>query len=272
MLPWLTEGCARLILATRFIDKFTVRHRTTYMAVDRVRSALVLALASDAVLARFNALAYGRQAYNPHSSAFKCNLFSWEEEVIATYFPRPPARLLVGGAGGGREVLALAARGYEVVAFEPSEPLAALMANRVAKDLKVSVYRAGYEDIPRLFPVCPGERCGNLEAESGFDAAILGFGSYSHLRTDEQRIHTLSSFARHVHGPILVSFHQSEGTGDRFSVYIGFTHDVVASELAAVADRSGLSIAHLNEHAEDPHAVLCPIERATHQTLPVYIG
>jgi hypothetical protein len=242
---------------------------------------LVLALASDAVLARFNALAYGRQAHNPHSSAFKYKLFSWEEEVVATYFPRPPARLLVGGAGAGREVLALAARGYEIVSFEPSEPLAALMADRVTKGLKVRVYRAGYEDLPRLFPVSPGGRCTNLEAESGFDAAILGFGSYSHLRTKEQRIHTLSSFARYVHGPILVSFHQSEtndiplkarttgrlggllriGTGERFSVYIGFTHDVVASELAAVAVRSGLSIVHLNEHIGDPHAVLRPIKR-----------
>jgi hypothetical protein len=214
---------------------------------------------------------------------FKCNLFSWEEEAIAKYFPRPPARLLVGAAGGGREVLALAAMGYEVVAFEPSAPLAALMADRLPKGLNVMVYRAGYEDMPNLFPPRPGMRGGNLETWSGFEAAILGFGSYSHLRTEGARIRTLSSFARYVRGPILVSFHQSDtsklppnggqterlgrllkiGPRDRFSVYIGFTHDVIGPELAAEARRSGLSVVDLKGDTRDPHAVLCPVEHAS---------
>src|SRR5262245_29124446 len=113
MQSWLAEVGARLILATRFIDE-------SYRLIDRARSTLVLALASDAVLARFNVLAYGRlEAYQLGSSAFR-HLFPWEKNVVATYFPPPPARVLIGGAGGGREVLALAEMGYEVVAFEPS--------------------------------------------------------------------------------------------------------------------------------------------------------
>src|SRR5262245_29759707 len=279
MQSWLVEACARLILATRWIDK-------SYRAIDRFRSALVLALASDAVLARFNCLAYGEdEAYQPGSSAFRGYVFPWEEKVVATFFPPPPARLLIGGAGGGREVLALAGRGYEVVAFEPSAALAAAMAGRAANGLNVRVYRASYEDLPRLFSARPEEPCGSLEAEADFDAAILGWGSYSHLRTEEQRMRALSSFARHVRGPILVSFYQfaahdvvSKGTrterirellkigsGDRFSVYIGFSHDVSAPELATIAKRSGLSIVHLSEDIKDtnwPHAVLCPIDLA----------
>jgi len=279
MQSWLVEACARLILATRWIDK-------SYRAIDRFRSALVLALASDAVLARFNCLAYGQdEAYQPGSSAFRGYVFPWEEKVVATFFPPPPARLLIGGAGGGREVLALAGRGYEVVAFEPSAALAAAMAGRAANGLNVRVYRASYEDLPRLFSARPEEPCGSLEAEADFDAAILGWGSYSHLRTEEQRMRALSSFARHVRGPILVSFYQfaahdvvSKGTrterirellkigsGDRFSVYIGFSHDVSAPELATIAKRSGLSIVHLSEDIKDtnwPHAVLCPIDLA----------
>src|SRR5262249_35221340 len=141
-------------------------------------------------------------------STFRRYMFPWEEKIVATYFPPPPARVLIGGAGGGREVLALAEMGYEVVAFEPSAALAAAMADRVTKELNARVYRASYEDMPRLFPARPKEPCGSLEAEPEFDAAILGWGSYSHLRTDEQRIRTLSSFARHVRGPILVSFYQ----------------------------------------------------------------
>jgi hypothetical protein len=55
------------------------------------------------------------------------------------------------------------------------------------------------------------------------------------------------------------------GSGDRFSVYIGFTHDVSATELAAAAERSGLCLVHLNEDSTItnwPHAVLCPIDLA----------
>src|SRR5262249_8762530 len=182
------------------------------------------------------------------------------------------------------DVLALAEMGYEVVAFEPSAALTAAMVVRVAKGLNARVYRASYEDMPSLFPACPGEPSGSLEAESDFDAAILGWGSYSHLRTEEQRIRTLSSFTRHWRGPILVSFYQfasnemaskartervrrllNIGPGDRFSVHIGFTHDVSARELTTVTERSGLSIMHLNEDSRDtnwPHAVLCPIDLA----------
>ena len=123
--------------------------------------------------------------------------------VIAAYFPPPPARLLIGGAGGGREVLALACMGYEVLAFEPSGTLATALAKNLKKDLNVRVYRAGYEDMPRLFSVFPQEPSSTLEAEADFDAAILGWTSYSHLRTQARRIRTLSSFARHVRGPIL---------------------------------------------------------------------
>jgi hypothetical protein len=253
--------------------------------IDRTRSALVLALASDSIRARFNCLAFaGDQTYQPNSPAFRSYLFPWEEKVVAKYFPPPPARLLIGGAGGGREVLALARMGYEVVAFEPSSSLVNSMARRVADMPNVRVYRASYEDMPRLFPITAQELYHSLEAERGFDAAILGWCSFPHLRREDQRIQTLCAFARHVRGPILISFYHfvSDKTsdvkpraahirkllkissGDNFSVHIGFTHDVSASELAMMAEKSGLSIAYLNEDSRDtnwPHAVLCPLDR-----------
>jgi len=152
MSPWLAECFARIIFSTRLIDK-------AYRAIDRARSALVLALASDAVLARFNDLAYGADvAYRPDSPSFRHGLFPWEEEIIAAYFPPPPARVLIGGAGGGREALALAERGYKVVAFEPSASLAAGLAGHVAKGLHIEFYRARYEDMPWLRPAHPCER------------------------------------------------------------------------------------------------------------------
>src|SRR5262245_60599281 len=95
MHSWLAEICAQLILATRFIDK-------SYRVIDRARSALVLALASDAVLVRFNSLAFGGdETYQPSSSVFRSYLFPWEKKAVTAYFPQPPARVLIGGAGGG---------------------------------------------------------------------------------------------------------------------------------------------------------------------------
>ena len=54
--------------------------------------------------------------------------FRGRKRCFERYFPPPPAHILVGGAGGGREAFALLERGYRVTAFEPSEALAASMA------------------------------------------------------------------------------------------------------------------------------------------------
>ena len=279
MPAWLAECCARLILASRIIDK-------SYSIFDRARSALILALAPEAVISSFNDLVYGRDvSYDPESPTFRRGLFAWEEKVIATYFPRPPSRVLVGGAGGGREVLALVEKGYEVTAFEPSAPLAAAMSSRFAERSNIRVYRARYEDMPHLFPARPDAASTTLEARSKFGAAVFGWGSYSHLRTEAQRIRVLSSFRRYVHGPILLSFTKSLATpshtgrsrsavkkwlkpdsNDFFSVYSGFTHAVRVTELEAAARQSGLKIIHLNEgltaDALSPHAVLVPVDLA----------
>src|SRR4051794_28023998 len=82
---------ARLILATRIVD-------AAYRRFDRARALLVIGLAPDAVLDRFNDLAYGGdEAYAATTSAFRAYLFPWEEAAVDRHFPVPPARLLIGG-------------------------------------------------------------------------------------------------------------------------------------------------------------------------------
>ena len=89
---------------------------------DRLRSALLVAFASDSFLDEYNALTYGLEnSYRADSAAFRRGLFDWEERAVERFFPRPPARVLVGGAGGGREAFALHEKGYTVVAFDPAE-------------------------------------------------------------------------------------------------------------------------------------------------------
>jgi hypothetical protein len=279
MPTWLAECFARLILASKVIDK-------SYYAIERARSALILGFASEAVVKCFNDLAYGRDlSYHPESPTFRRGLFAWEERTIATYFPPSPARVLIGGAGGGREAIVLAEKGYEVTAFEPCAPLAAAMSCRFAGRLNIKIYRARYEDMPHLFPARPDAPSIKLEAGSSFDAAVLGWGSYSHLRTEAQRIGALSSFRRYVHGPILLSFSKPLDTSsharrsrsvvkkwlkpdsnDFFSVYSGFTHAVRVAELEAAAKQSGLNIVYFDEGRTadvlSPHAVLVPVDFA----------
>src|SRR5262249_34047500 len=245
---WLIKCCARLILGTRIIDK-------AYAAVDRARSTLILALASDGVLARFNDLAYARDVtYDPGSPAFRCGLFPWEEQAITTYFPSAPARLLIGGAGGGREALALAQKGYEVIAFEPCAQLATAMACRLEERLNVKIYRACYEDLPCLFPTRSDQPATTLDVEPRFEAAILSWASYSHLRTEAQRIRTLSLFARYVHGPILVSFF----TSLRGEAFEKEERTGRLEKLLKRSTRQSDGLFRLYAQGEMPHAVLFP--------------
>src|ERR671918_3043882 len=108
----------RAINTSRIIERI-------YNRLNALRSLAVLAFASDATLDAFNASAYGTaERYDPESSAYVASLYPWEEEAIDKYFPLAPSRILVGGAGAGREPLALAERGYQVTAFEPVAKLA----------------------------------------------------------------------------------------------------------------------------------------------------
>jgi 2-polyprenyl-3-methyl-5-hydroxy-6-metoxy-1,4-benzoquinol methylase len=257
----LTRLGAWLIRASTVVDN-------GYRRFDRLRSELVAGLASDAVLDRFNEIAYGQtQAYRPDTADFRAYLFPWEEAVVREQFPKPPARILVGGAGGGREPLALAQMGFEVVAFEPAEALISALARQAPRN--VLALQGAYEDMEALFP----------EGES-FDAAIVGWGSFSHLRDERTRIETLSSFARLTGGPILVSFLALKAGGipprlarlrrflprrpnrdeqDIFAVSIGFYHPVDEEEVRRLAAAAGLEITHLSFDSRDtnwPHVVL----------------
>lgn len=248
-----------------------------YWRLDALRSLAVLALASETTLDEFNADAYGAaERYDPNSEAYVSSLYPWEELAIERHFPPPPARILVGGAGAGREPFALAERGYEVVAFEPVARLVEAMAERAAATgAAVTAYRGGYRELPRL------ETVGGSHAEKlapGFDAAVIGWGSISHLYTERDRVAALRSMAALTNGPILVSFIATRPAGppsvsrlrrwlvsrrgrhpaDRFSMSMGFHHPVNEEEIRELAASADLEVAALefSPTALAPHAVL----------------
>lgn len=270
--PIVNRAAARLVLVTRGVD-------TAYRRFEGVRSTLFAALLSNATLDRFNDIAYGsNDVYRRGSKRFWDHLLPAEEAVWDDALPAPPARVLVGGAGGGREVAALVERGYEVVAFEPS---LALVENLAASGLESTwVYSGAYEELPFVRTVPCGQRV-DLRRLRPFDAGLLGFGSYSHLRREEDRVAALRAFGELTGGPVIVGFlgvrpegsqpntrrarlhrklprREGRELDDRFSVYLGFHHRVSRSEFEVTARSAGVDVitAGFDERDRWPHAVI----------------
>jgi hypothetical protein len=135
---------------------------------------------------------------------FNAGLHDWEERIVGgPLFPRQ-GRILLGAAGGGREMVPLAERGYDLVVFEPS-PLF-LGARAVAAPFaNVRVVRASYADLVRAVDDGVGPLA---EAASGnFDAVILGWGSLSHVTADEDRTALFRAIRRIAPtAPVVFSF------------------------------------------------------------------
>jgi SAM-dependent methyltransferase len=229
---------------------------------DRLRSRVVSRCASDETLRAYNDLGYGSQAvYEAGTEIFRAELFNWEADALARVLPPPPGRILVGGAGGGRESFVLAERGYEVTAFEPSLPLVRSMATQATlRAAKVEALVGRYEQLPHASTVREGAPV-DLSERLPFDAAIVGWTSYSHLRTRAARVETLRAYARLTAGPIFFSFYVDDGdpprvggaarvldaiglTGgrDRFSPYVGFYHLSRRDELEREVADAGLVV------------------------------
>jgi hypothetical protein len=237
---------ARCIRASTIVDRAARRF-------DQARSALLTRLTPATVLDACNDLAYERTpVYRAGSPEFRHTLFNWEAEAIASTFPDPPGRVLIGGAGGGREAFALASRGYQVVAFEPSAILARSMVEHGPGGADVQALIGRYEELPWLTNAATGARF-DVRAGGPFEAALFGWTSFSHLRTRAARVSALRGVGELTNGPVMLSFyarrpqvaspagffHRTAGAlglrfeGDLFTPYVGFYHLSAPDELAA---------------------------------------
>jgi hypothetical protein len=244
---------ARVIRVTTIVDRAARRF-------DQVRSLLVTRCASPSVLDAYNDLAYERTpVYRAGTPQFRYTLFNWEAEAIASAFPSPPGRVLIGGAGGGREAFALAARGYEVVAFEPSADLARSMVRHAPAGINVEALIGRYEDLPWLTSAASGASL-DVRLKAPFAAALLGWASFSHLRTRAARVAALRGVGELTNGPMVLSFYTRrprpaapsgvwhraaealgvQFEGDLFTPYVGFYHLSDPDELADEVREAGL--------------------------------
>jgi hypothetical protein len=224
--------------------------------------------------------------YLPGGSRFEAGLFEWEDRALsAPPFPRS-GRVLLGAAGGGREMRALLERGYEVVAFEPNERLFA-GASEVARDHRGGeIHRATYADLVRAVEQGDGPLA-SVVAGPPFDAVLLGWGSITHLCDPREQVRLFAALARLCpKAPVLTSFYtrpdsRPPGRADRARAVVrgalrlagsrarhgdeltyatagGFAYCFSAAEINALAATTGYEV---TSFAAEPfgHAVLVPV-------------
>jgi hypothetical protein len=134
------------------------------------------------------AMQYEDRGYNT------AGLWGWEEDVLDRYF-QGRRRLLVGSAGGGREVLGLCRRGFDVLAFDCSPKLVGDCSRFLASEgVEAQVLVAPPDGVP--------------EGIGQFEGAIVGWGGYKHIPGRDCRVAVLRAYRAHASpgAPILVSF------------------------------------------------------------------
>jgi hypothetical protein len=125
----------------------------------------------------------------------------WERSAVERFF-NGRSSILVGAAGGGREMLALLRGGFQVDAFECTPDLVTTGEQLVREQ--------GYSG---KFIACAADR---VPSECGrYDAALVGCGAYSHMAGRATRVAFLRELRSHVRsgGPILLSFFVRYGAG-----------------------------------------------------------
>lgn len=120
-------------------------------------------------------------------------LWPWESDVVGSFFERR-LRLLVAGAGGGREAIALALLGHDVTAFDFCDALVAACRRNMD--------RAGVKG--RVLDAPPNRLPPGLGI---YDGIFAGRGFYHHIPGRACRIAFLRSCREHLTagGPLFIS-------------------------------------------------------------------
>jgi len=226
---------------------------------------------------------YSRAArYSQGSDHNESGLFAFERDAIELAFPPPPAAILVGACGGGREIFGLLERGYRIAAaYDPVERfIHALHEDPRLFALRDRVYVGTHQTVESLPPLKQ-----LIEKGTAVDAVVVGWGSYTHLRGAAHRVEFLRSVRRLCpRGPVLLSFFVEMGgeperlarlraslrrllgtagsmveTGDGVHRGQGAIHLFTEATFGLEAIAAGYRVQHWQEHDFGAaHAVLVP--------------
>lgn len=214
-------------------------------------------------------------------------LFPWELAWLNAELPEAPAKILVGGAGSGREVAWLLERGHAVLAFDPAPAYVAAANRGLADPNLLGFLCGGYEEL-----LDPAHELARAVARHGpYGVVLLGWGSFSHVPEPAHRLATLQVLSRLCPaGPLLMSCwlrhedapsnqdrafamgwrlgtalagrHGDDGPlpGDVITARAGFGHRFSVRELAELAVAAGL-VMPLAPSLTQPYAH-CTLRRA----------
>jgi hypothetical protein len=152
---------------------------------------------------------YDRERMYQNDDYNKGGLWEWERRVIGQYFSGCKSLLLIG-AGGGREVIALSRLAYRVDAFECNATLATCANQLLAQ-----------EGIPVQVRLVARDAC--PETGQTYDAAIVGWATYMLIPGRAHRIRLLTELKMRLpqQAPILLSFFSYKKTRRYYRVTAG---------------------------------------------------
>ncbi len=177
-----------------------------------------------------------------HSAAYnRRGLWPWEQAMLDRYF-QGRGSLLVIGAGGGREPLALYKLGYRVDSYECNPKLVDL-ANRLLIE----------DGAPGRVQLIQRDTCPPTTMR--YDGVIIGWGAYMLIRGRDRRIAFLRSVRALVEedAPVLLSFFTRPGDLAHFKL-ITYTANILRwllrNERVEIGDALAPNFVHYFTQAE----------------------
>lgn len=212
--------------------------------------------------------------YRPGEQLFRRGLFAWEARALDDLALSAGSHVLLIGAGGGREIDALLARGYRITATEPSTVLLqSAAAHFTDPQARVTLVRGGFDDLDTW----------SAKVSAPPHLVLAGWGAFAHVLPSSRRREALSALrARWPEAPVLVSYpvetapargHAFDLTaravsavranavtveaGDHVWAHAGVVHGFVRGEMNDLAAGAGYRVVW--ERAEPyGHALLTP--------------
>lgn len=157
-------------------------------------TGLWLGLLSREALYQYDQMNYDKSKMYQDDTYNLSGLFKWEKACLDTYFTSGKS-ILLPGAGGGREVIALHRLGYQVDGYECNP--------RLTESANEFLARQNVAARVSLSPRDAVPQTGKL-----YDGIIAGWGMYMHIQNSAFRIAFLNQLRKQCKpgAPILLSF------------------------------------------------------------------
>jgi len=166
----------------------------TYHFTNSVMTGLWLGVMGEKSMDYSDELHYHRNSKYTDDNYNLSGLFKWEKVAIEKYFSDVKDILLIG-AGGGRETIALSKMGFEINSYECNKALVDYGNTFLQKQgIKNTIEYLPRDTVP-------------AEARK-YDGIIIGWGAYSHIRGKDNRLSFLEKLQPFLNkkAPLMISF------------------------------------------------------------------